>query len=163
MHSSSNAFRIRPYAAGDAAALRRVFFSSVHGLAGGHYPAAQLDAWAPAQFDAQAWARRMDALRPWVAEAGGQAVAYADLQGPGYIDHFYVAAECARRGAGTLLLGHLSALAAAHGLARIYADVSLNAEGFFGRHGFAVTMRRQVSINGMELANARMVKRLTSA
>ena len=42
------------------------------------------------------------------------------------------------------------------GMARIWADVSLNAEPFFSRSGFAVEARQQVALRGQVLANARM-------
>lgn len=48
-------------------------------------------------------------------------------------------------------------------MARIWADVSLNAEPFFSRSGFAVEARQQVTLCGQVLANARMGSKLLFA
>lgn len=71
--------RIRPFHAGDEPALRAVFHSSIHQLACQHYTAEQLQAWAPAEYDALQWAERLRANQPWVAEIDGLLVGFADL------------------------------------------------------------------------------------
>ena len=62
---------IRPFLPGDAPALRATFHSFIHPLARQHYTTAQLQAWAPAEYDATQWAERLRANRPWVAEVDG--------------------------------------------------------------------------------------------
>ena len=54
----TQAWQIRPFRVGDETALRTVFHASVHGLAHPYYTPAQLQAWAPADHDTQAWAGR---------------------------------------------------------------------------------------------------------
>jgi putative acetyltransferase len=89
---------IRSFEIGDAAPLRAVFFSSVHDLTGGQYTPAQRAAWAPLEYDRAAWAARLAASRPFLVEIDGCVAGFADLQSSGYIDHFYVAGNCAGRG-----------------------------------------------------------------
>ena len=48
-------------------------------------------------------------------------------------------------------------------IARLWADVSLNAEPFFSRSGFAVEARQKVALRGQVLANARMGSKLLFA
>ena len=50
--------------------------------------------------------------------------------------------------------------AAQRGTPRLWADVSLTAEPFFARHGFAVEARQQVERHGVVLRNTRMAKLL---
>ena len=89
---------IRPFFPGDALTLRTVFHSSVHQLARQHYTTAQLQAWAPAEYNAAQWDKRLRTNRPWVAEVDICIAGFADLQPSGYIDPFFVAGEYAGRG-----------------------------------------------------------------
>lgn len=151
---------IRPFLPTDAPTLRIVFHSSVHQLARQHYSAEQLQAWAPADYDADQWAERLFANRPWVAEVDGCIAGFADLQPSGYIDQFFVAGAYAGRGVGRALMAQIHQAAQQAGMARLWADVSLCAEPFFSRSGFVVEARQQVQVRGVLLANTRMAKAL---
>lgn len=152
--------RIRAFREGDAAALRRVFHSSVHALARGEYDAVQRAAWAPDEHDAGEWAARMARLQPFVAEDGDSIVAYADLQADGYIDHFFVAGEAGGRGIGTRLLTHLLEVARQRGIGMQYAHVSLTAQSLFAHFGFVVEEERTVVTRGVSMRNA-LMRRVT--
>lgn len=151
---------IRDFRLGDEPALASVMFSSVHELARHEYSPAQREAWAPRKYDEDRWAARMRGMRPFVAELDGRVVGYADLQGTGYIDHFFVAGSYGRRGVGTALMQHIHAAARGRRIAELWADVSLTAESFFARHGFVVEARQSRSLRGVTIANARMRKAL---
>ncbi|UNK57747.1 GNAT family N-acetyltransferase [Pseudoxanthomonas daejeonensis] len=151
---------IRNFMPGEEEALRGVFVSSVHDLAAKFYTPEQINAWAPIAYDRQEWASKLARLRPFVAVSEGQVVGYADLQGPGYIDHFFVSGRFAGRGVGNALMGHICGVAARRGISELSADVSLSAEPFFSKHGFVVVERQTVAVAGVELANARMCKAL---
>jgi putative acetyltransferase len=157
------ALGIRPFAPGDEAALREVFYSSIHQLAARDYSAEQLDAWAPHDHDALAWASRIQGIKPFVAQDGGKIAGYADLQPTGYIDHFFVAGDAGGQGVGTALMRHIHERARASGIDRLSANVSLTAQPFFERHGFQVLERHMPVIRGVALANAHMAKDLASS
>jgi len=150
--------QIRPYRRGEEAQLRAIFHASVHGLASRHYTAEQLRAWAPEQYDAALWEQRMRANQSWVVELDGVLAAFADLQPSGYIDMFFVAPPYAGRGIGQALLRHLFGLAAERRIAVLRSDVSLTAEPFFTRHGFAIETRNEIPTRGELLSNATMRK-----
>ena len=150
---------VRAFKDGDEPALQAVFYSAIHIIAAKDYASEQLDAWAPHRPDWEAWTARMQALRPFVAEADGRVVGYADLQASGYIDHFFVAGKHARRGVGSLLMETLHTRAAELGLVRLFSDVSLTAEPFFERFGFSVVERKNEVIGQVSRPNARMEKR----
>lgn len=158
------ALLIRSFRPGDEPALRALFHASVHGLACAHYTPEQLGAWAPLAYDAVAWNARLQANQPFVAEVDtddGMGIAgYTDLQAMGYIDHFFVAPAHAGQGVARALMAHILAQAAQRGIGRLWADVSLTAEPFFAKSGFAVEIRQQVERQGVVLRNARMAKTL---
>ena len=58
------------------------------------------------------------------------------------------------------LMAHIHQSAAARGLGRLFADVSLTAEPFFAQWGFGVEARQQMERSGVVLTNARMGKPL---
>ncbi|MGZ2499252.1 putative acetyltransferase [Ralstonia sp. 151470066-2] len=151
---------IRPFRLGDEPALHAVFHSAVHEIAAGRYSPEQLEAWAPTHYDAGQWAERIRRIQPFVAEIDGQPVGYADLQANGYIDHFFVAAAHARQGVGQSLMNHILKLAAQRRMTRVQAHVSLSAEPFFARNGFAVVARQTVTRRGVLLDNALMERML---
>ena len=151
---------VRAFKDGDEPALQAVFYSAVHVIAAKDYALEQLDAWAPHRPDWDAWTARMRALQPFVAEADGRVVGYADLQSDGYVDHFFVAGKHARRGVGRLLMERLHARAAELGLVRLFSDVSLTAEPFFEHFGFRVVERKNAVSGKVSLPNARMEKTL---
>lgn len=151
---------IRPFEPGDAPALYQVFHSAIHEVASDHYSPEQIRAWAPDAPDPVRWARRMSGIQPFIAEAAGEILGYADLQPDGYIDHFFVSGRHPRRGVGRGLMQHLHQLARARGIAQLSADVSLGAEAFFRHFGFVIVERREAWIGDIALLNARMRKPL---
>jgi putative acetyltransferase len=155
--------QIRNFRPGDAPLLRTVFHASVHQLCARNYTPEQREAWAPLEHDAAQWAARLQARQPFVAELDGALAGFADLQDSGYIDLFFVAPAFAGRGVAKALMAHIDATAARRGITALYADVSLTAEPFFSRSGFAVERRQQVERAGVVLANARMSKALRPA
>ena len=107
---------IRKFLHGEAPALYSVFHSAIHGQALAHYSWEQIEAWAPASIDQDAWAARMSRLQPTVVVADGLPIAYAALRQDGYLDDFYVATEHAGRGVGSLLMQQVLLEARALGL-----------------------------------------------
>jgi putative acetyltransferase len=154
---------IREFRIGDEMALYAVFHSSVHQLASEHYTRAQLNAWAPRKFDENSWVKRMQGIRPFVVEHSGEIVAYADLQSTGCIDHFFVSGTYAKQGIGTLLMNRIHEAAHMRRLKVLTSEVSLNAQPFFQRLGFAVVERRASVIRGVAVPNFLMRKELVAA
>ena len=152
--------RIREFRRGDEPALREVFSSAIHGTASADYTREQIDAWAPEAVDREDWARRMREIKPFVAEEGGRIVGYADVQGDGYIDLFYVAATVARRGVGSALMRQIHATATARGATGLYSHVSITARPFFEKWGFHVEAEQRPSVRGVSMTNFRMRKSL---
>jgi putative acetyltransferase len=156
---------LREFRPGDAPALLAVFESAIHGVAIRDYTPAQVDAWAPlvhdAAYDAE-WADHMQDLSPFVAVRDGEIVGYADVQPNGYIDHFFVSAAAGGRGVGGALMRRILARAAELGLPELTSNVSLTAQPFFAHFGFEIVEHRVVDMDGVELRNAAMRRRLAT-
>ena len=147
---------IREFTAGDEATLFEIFRSAIHLVACEDYDNDQLDAWVPADYDAEQWRRRIREIQPFIAERQGRVVGYADLQPGGAIEHFFVSGHHPRQGIGTRLMEHLLSRAEARRAADLSADVSLTAQPFFARFGFVVTERRAPRRRGVVIPTARM-------
>lgn len=155
--------RIRRFIPGEEGALFEVYYSAIHEVASRDYSAAQIEAWAPRDFDAALWAHRIRRINPFVLELDGSVVAYADLQPNGYIDQFFVSGAHPGRGFGSMLMEHLLAEARSLGLPELSSDVSRTAQGFFERFGFRVIEQRAPVRRGIVIPNALMRLTLTGA
>lgn len=151
---------IRRFRPGDEAALFQVYFTAIHEIASRDYSPEQVQAWAPADLDVALWGDRVQAIRPFVVELGGEIVGYADVQPDGYVDHFFVSGAHPRRGIGTRLMARIHEEARFLGLTELRSDVSTTAEPFFALHGFKVVERRFPVRRGVPLQNALMRKAL---
>lgn len=103
----SISFAIRPFRQGDLPAVLELFWETVHTVNADAYSADQLDAWAPADPDIQAWKTSLAAHRAYVAVDGaGKLVGFGDIT-RGHIDRLYVRASCLGQGIGSALLHEL--------------------------------------------------------
>lgn len=152
---------IRRFQVGDAPALFRVYHSAIHLIACRDYSEEQIQAWAPANLDAELWLRRMEGIRPFVALIEDEIVGYADVQSDGYIDHFFVSGHHPRRGIGAALMQRIHDEAGALDLQALSSDVSRTAEEFFRHYGFEVVDRREPMLRGVSIPNCLMRKRLS--
>jgi putative acetyltransferase len=153
---------VRQFRVGDEAALFRVYYSAIHQVASRDYSRVQIEAWAPADLDGRDWATRIRGINPFVIEADGLLIAYADLQENGYIDHFFVSGEHPRRGAGRLLMETIHESAKHQSLGMLTSDVSRTAQPFFEHFGFEVLEQRSPTIRGVVVPNALMGKILSA-
>jgi putative acetyltransferase len=149
---------LREFRVGDEPALRAVFESAIHEVARRDYTQAQVDAWAPRAFDADAWARRMRGIAPFVVERDGEIVAYADLQPSGYIDHFFVSARAGKQGIGGLLMRRIHARAGEQGIAVLTSEVSRTAQPFYRHFGFEIVDHHVNTVRGVAIEYAAMRK-----
>lgn len=134
--------------------LWQVFYTAIRQGCVDHYSPAQLDAWAPYDFDRQVFSDAIRDLTPYIASIDQKIVGYADLQSDGYIDHFYVHGEHQKKGVGSALMVRI--MKDGKNFPRIYANVSNTAKPFFEKHGFCITRRQLIEIRGQHLQNNAM-------
>lgn len=86
----SISFAIRPFRQEDLPAVLELFWETVHTVNADAYSAGQLDAWAPADPDIQAWKTSLAAHRAYVAvDDADKLVGFGDIV-QGHIDRLYV-------------------------------------------------------------------------
>lgn len=161
---------IRTFRPGDEKALLNVFLSSVHDIAIQDYTTEQIQdytteqiqAWAPSSLDPDLWAEHMRHIAPFVAEdTVGNILGYADLQKNGYIDHFFVSGIFSRQGVGTALMAHIVKMAHGMKFDDLSSLVSLTAQPFFQKFGFALAEQRLSDRRGVLISNALMKRKLS--
>ena len=153
---------IRDYRRGDAEAIVRLFYETIHSVNLGDYSQAQVDAWAPAVPDPEAWHQRMIARRTLVAIRDGEVVGFADLEDDGHIDRFFCRHDTLRQGVGSRLYRAIEEAARGLGLGRLFTEASITARRFFERQGFSVVTHNTVERRGVTMTNVSMEKALTA-
>lgn len=152
---------IRDFQQGDEKYLRKIFFNTIRNININDYSPQQVTAWAPEQYDEQAWCQRITAMAPFVATIDNQVVGYSDLQPDGYIDHFFCHANYQGKGIGRSLMQHILDRANRNKLPRLYSHVSITARPFFEHMGYTVVKSQKVTIRGVVLTNHVMEKILS--
>ena len=152
--------RIRSYEAGDAPALARLFYETVHAVNRADYSPEQLRAWAPEVLDPEAWHARMSGRCTLIAEEDGEALSFAELERAGHLDMLYLRKDAVGRGVGSRLYLAVEQVARKRGLGRIFTEASITARPFFEWQGFRVVSEQAVVRRGVRLANFAMEKYL---
>ncbi len=152
---------LRPFLPSDAALLAEIFRASVAELTGDDYNGDQQAAWTAIADDEAAFAARLAGELTLVATIDGAPVGFAALKGADELDMLYVHPAVAGQGIGAQLCEALEKLAAARGAAKLTADASETALGFFEHRGFAAQRRNTVLRNGEWLANTTVEKPLS--
>ncbi len=152
--------QIRNYAPADAPAIVALFTATVHAINRRDYSQAQLNVWAPRNYDLARWAARLNEKRPFVVVQDATILGFCELEAGGHIDCFYVHKDYQGRGVGRLLYRECERRALASGCARLYAEVSITAKPFFARQGFVEVAAQTVERQGVLLTNFLMEKHL---
>ena len=153
---------VRAFAGDDVPRLAEIFREAVAAIGPADYSEAQVQAWLRRVPSADVLGERLgDGRRVWVlADQAGCAFAFVDLEPDGHIDLLYASPAIAGTGAVAGLLAHLETHARGAGMVRLYAEASAAARRFFLRQGYAVSERRDFQIDGVEIYNFAMEKRL---
>ena len=115
----------------------------------------------PAAADAAEWKKRLRERNPFVAEAEGMLLGFAELEPNGHIDYFYCHHERLGQGIGTQLLKAIEREAVKRGLDLLRAEVSVTAKPFFLHHGFEIVEEQSNMVCGAPAKRYLMRKRLS--
>ena len=144
---------VRKFQQGDEKALRAIFFNTIRNVNIKDYSEAQVEAWAPDDYDQNDWFKRIQAIAPFVAVLDKEIVGYADIQVDGYIDHFFCHWKYQGQGVGKALMQELFTKAKTNQIERLYSHVSVTAKPFFEHYGFKVVKQHEVEVRGQTLTN----------
>jgi putative acetyltransferase len=153
---------LRPFLVSDTPLLAEIFRASIAELTSDDYTEAQQAAWMASAGNEAAFGERLTGELTLVATIEGAAVGFAALTGGDVIDMLYVHPAVTGRGIGAQLCDAIEKLAAARGAAKLTADASDTALGFFTRRGFVPQRRNSVSRNDEWLANTTVEKTLSA-
>lgn len=154
--------KVRRYIKGEEQALWSLLYDTVHKVNCKDYTQAQIEAWAPSQWDLPQWVNRLNKTNPFVAEINSQLVGFVELEPNGHIDCFYCAHNWQGKGVGSSLLQAIEHEAPTLGVSRLYAEASITAKGFFEKKGFSVEGKKTVSLRGEQFTNYAVSKRISS-
>lgn len=149
---------IREYCPADCEETARMFFDTVHTVNATDYSPEQLDAWAPADRDLDAWNRSFLRHRSLVAVLDGTIVGFGDMDTSGYLDRLYVHRDFQRRGIAAMLCDRLEESVPAE---TVTTHASITARPLFEKRGYAVVREQQVERFGVRMTNFVMEKRRT--
>lgn len=145
----------------DAAALAALMHESVHGVGVRGYTAEELAAWSPAPRDQAAAEQRFAGQHIWLAEDSEGPCAFMTLKESGYIDFAYALPRAAGQGPASAAYAALETWASGRGFELLTSDISLVARPFFEKRGWTVLSQQDNDVNGVNLINFAMVKRLS--
>lgn len=149
---------LRQFEAGDLPAVQELFAGSIRTVCRGDYTPAELEAWANRA--GRITAERLLDCYTLVAEEEGRLLGFGNLEPGGHLDCLYTAADSQRRGVAAALCDALEAEARRQGEELLRVEASRTARGFFERRGYQVAAAQLVPVDGEELENFRMAKKL---
>ncbi len=158
--NSRGALTMRPMLPDDLPLLAQIFRASVEELGPEDYSDAQVEAWASAADDDEAFAKSLGGQLTLIALLEGEPIGFASLKGSDKLDMLYVHPAAIGQGAGTMLVDALEKLARARGAAKLTVDASDTSEGFFKSRGYTPQSRNTVLRGDEWLANTTMAKPL---
>lgn len=153
---------LRPYRPADKRFLQQLFFDTVHTVNARDYAPEQLDAWAPAEPDREAWSR-LDLQFCFVVEFQKDIVGFASLSLEGEVDFLFVHKDFQGRGIATTLLKQLERVARKKGLAHLVTEASITARIFFEKKGFVLLTENRKIVRSTVFLNFKMKKTLPLA
>ena len=145
---------LRKYHPEDCGAAAELFYQTVHTVNARDYTRAQLDAWAPARMDLEAWNQSLLAHTCLVAEEDGRVIGFADMDAAGYLDRLYVHRDHQGEGVASALCDALEETVSGP----VTTHASITAKTFFEKRGYRVVREQTVVRWGVALGNFVMVK-----
>ncbi len=145
----------------DAPGIWNVRVSAIRAIHEPRYPQEDLIKWAPKAMP-EGFIKAVENNEWYVVTDDDLILAtgYVDVD-KRRLEALFVLPEYQGQGIAKLMIHHLHAIARAHGLSEIYLDATLNAEGFYSKHGYAkIKDSVHISPLGVTLPSVMMKKLL---
>ena len=152
--------QIRLFQPEDEAQVAELFQQTVRKINIQHYSEEQVRAWSPDNIYFRNWAEVCSSKFTYIAEKNNQILGFAELNGDGYIDCFYVHHLYQRQQVGSKLYQAIEIKAQESNLIRLYTEASITAKPFFINCGFREIKQQQVVCRGQKITNFLMEKLL---
>lgn len=142
--------KLREYRRADLQELLSLFYETVHAIDSNDFTPEQLEAWAPADADGDAWQERLSNSATFVAEHKDRIVGFGNVTILGLIDTLYVHKTAQNSGVGAALLMRLIAEAKSKGIKTVQTEANRGAKSFFEKQGFVITRENMKARRGVE-------------
>lgn len=146
---------LRRYRPEDCREIWQLFYDTVHSVNAGDYTKEQVDVWAAAKADLEAWNTSLSEHYGLTAVEDEKIIGFGDIDRTGYLDRLYVHKDYQKRGVGTALCNVLERVVHAEA---VTAHVSITARPFFENRGYLLIREQQVERQGIFLTNFVMKK-----
>jgi len=112
--------KIRAYQVDDAEELMQLFYDTIHEVNIRDYSQEQVNAWAPANINADAWEKGFEGRFTYIAEDDRTIAGFGELEPDGHIARFFCHKDFQRQGVGTQILNQIEAKAKSLGLRQLF-------------------------------------------
>ena len=133
---------------------------TVHSVCTKEYSKKELDAWAPAKFDAARFIRALSPCYNLVAVIDSKIVGFISVEKDGFVNRLYTHKDFLRRGIATKLLKEAERWAFKCGLKELSLDSSKTAVDFYIKNGFYKAGISVIEKDGVVFRNTVMKKAL---
>ncbi|MEW2923292.1 GNAT family N-acetyltransferase [Muricauda sp. ANG21] len=144
----------------DLKELQSLYIESIEGLGKLNYTDEQLSAWKSSVNNRERWTEAINNQHFLIAQINKKIVGFGSLENGSYIDFLYVSKNHSRMGVASRIFERLEKAALKLDQTELESDVSLTAEPFFKSKGFQTVRENKNIIQGIEITNLRMKKKL---
>ncbi len=137
--------------------ISTLFTNTIHKICNIDYTKEQLNTWANPNIDYEAWEKRLNKTKPYLAVIDDTLVGFAEFYDD-YIDCFYVHHEYQGQGVGKALMHHILNIASKNGIKKLRVDASITAKPFFMKLGFCEIKQNLVKKENQNLINYTLEK-----
>ena len=153
---------LRAYKPADKRQMQQLFYDTVHTVNARDYTQEQLDAWAPALPNRDAWAR-LEKQFCFVVESQKEVVGFISLTSDGLLDLLYVHTDFQGKGIARTLLKYVERVARKHGIRLLRTEASITSLVFFEKMGFVLVAEKTKVLGETAFPYYSMEKRLVAA
>lgn len=144
----------------DLAEMQAMFVDTICAICKHDYSPEQIRAWTSSIENTTRWTEKLASQYFLVAELDTKIVGYASLESNHYLDLLYVHKDYQRQGIADRLCSEIENEAVKRNATILRSDVSKTARRFFEKRGFEIITPQTKIINGVEIMNYRMAKKL---
>ncbi len=155
-------FSIRKAVPEDLDRVSRLFRKTIKSVNAKDYDPIQLKAWSAKYNDISWWRERIRTDYFLIVEDQWRILGFCSVSGKGSLDLIYVHKDFQGNGVGSALMAEIDNYYANLGIREIVSEVSITAKPFFIKMGFDYSQRQKKDVNGVEVMNFIMRKKVKS-
>jgi putative acetyltransferase len=157
---NSSEISIRLAKPGDLSEMQKLFVDTVSTICRDDYSPEQIRVWTSSVENHQRWTEKLTSQYFLVAALDEKIVGYASLENNDYLDFLYVHKDYQRQGIAGRLYTEIEKEAMKRKSAVLNSDVSKTARPFFEKKGFEAVATQINLIQGVEIINYKMTKKI---